>query len=59
MFEFIFKITSRIPQVREWFLARKQVWEWLWDWANANKIPPNPLAQNSSVKYFKKRATVN
>lgn len=44
MFEFIFKITSRIPHVRNWFYEKKNQWEWLSDWIKEYKMPPNPIA---------------
>jgi hypothetical protein len=57
--EFIFKITGRYEHVKQWFYAKKNVWEWIVDWIKEYKFPPNPMAQNSSIRLFKKRGNAN
>ena len=59
IFEFIFKISSRNADIRQWLKEKKAVWEWLIDWAKEYKMPPNPIAQNTSMRLFKKRNNMN
>lgn len=31
--DFVFKIVSRIPQVKEWFFKKKNQWAFLYEWS--------------------------
>ena len=53
IFDFIFKITGRYPNIREWFFTRKSQWVWLVEWAESVKYPTNPMDPN--VKLNKRR----
>ena len=57
--DFIFKITSRMEHVRQWFYANKQHWEWLVDWIKEYKLPPNPISSGSNMRLFKKKGNAN
>jgi len=55
IFDFIFKITSRIPMVKEWFRIKKPMWAWLNDWAIECKFPVNPMDNTQNLRIYKRR----
>lgn len=58
IYEFIFKITSRIPNVREWFKTRKNQWSFLVEWAETTRFPVNPMDPSNNVRLHKKRGNM-
>lgn len=54
IYEFIFKITTRIPRVRDWFYQNSDKWQFLIEWARQHQRAPHP-AQGSvnGVRLYK------
>lgn len=42
MLDFVFKITSRIGMVRQWFVNNLKEWDFLLEWVQENRLPPQP-----------------
>lgn len=59
MFDFIFKISCRIPQVREWFKQKKSTWAWLIEWAENSRFPVSLIDSNTNMRLLKKRGNLN
>ena len=56
IFEFIFKITTRIPRVRDWFYQNQEKWQFLIDWVRTHQRPPHPAQGNAGgIRLFKPR----
>ncbi len=53
--DFIFKITSKIPMVREWFAKKKGAWAWLHTWAIESKFPVNAMDNSQNLRVFKRK----
>lgn len=53
MLDFVFKITSRISHVRQWFIDNQSKWEFLFDWVRDNRQPPQPYNNQSNVQLTK------
>jgi hypothetical protein len=54
IFEFISKITTRIPRVRDWFYQNPDKWQFLIDWARQHQRPPHPAqGQVNGVRLYK------
>jgi hypothetical protein len=58
IFDFIFKITGRIPAVKEWFKTKKPLWAFLDEWHQTTKFPINPMDPNNTVRLYKRRGNI-
>jgi hypothetical protein len=48
MFDFVWKMYSRIPSVRKWMQVRHDVWEFIGDWLEKNREPPTQYANSQN-----------
>ncbi|CDW78729.1 UNKNOWN [Stylonychia lemnae] len=55
MFDFLFKIASRISTVKEWLMKFKPRWAFLNDWAIDMKFPLNQMDATNQLRIFKRR----
>ena len=58
IYDFIFKITSRLPAAREWFRTHKLKWSFLNEWNENCRFPVNPMDPSNNVRLYKKRGNM-
>ena len=59
MFDFFFKLAGRYDSAKQWLLGNKKNWEWMIEWLNLNRQPPNQMNSSNQMRLLKKRANTN
>ena len=56
MFDFVWKMYTRIPFVKRWMQERPEVWHFMGDWLERNREPPINYANQQNAVYRMNRS---
>lgn len=57
LFDFIWKLYTRVPRVKQWMDDNLEVWSFLGEWLEKNREPPLQFAQMGGQQVFKMSKT--
>jgi hypothetical protein len=56
MFDFVWKMYTRIPYVRRWMQERHEVWAFMGEWLERNREPPINYANQPNATFRMNRS---